>query len=172
MEEVNKRLTQELARKDAEIAALHAALAAAGSGGAAHHGGGVGGGAAAAAPYVPAAEAKGLGEMLLAACVEARAADALRIIDEGADLDRVNNGGQSSLMIAAMDARFDDVAERLADRGAKLDLVNIGGVSALMLACRHKRVATALMLVAKGAALDITDRSGETCLDDSDANGL
>jgi ankyrin repeat protein len=118
------------------------------------------------------------------------AATALRLIDEGADLDvsleafqlfgpggaggtplMVIAGG-TPLMVAASHSALSTVAARLIAAGAKLDRVNKTGGSALFFACDNEQPATALLLVKAGAALNLVHSSGRTALDEASENGL
>jgi hypothetical protein len=100
------------------------------------------------------------------------AADALRLISEGADPDCINGNGWSALIFASHYEQLDDVAARLIAAGANLDLVNKTGDSALIWACYYKRVTTALLLVEAGAALNHVDGSCKSALDWARENGL
>ena len=112
-------------------------------------------------------------------------ADALRLIGEGADLDRVDTSGRSPLIQASMclelpaaGARLmceelNAVASRLVAAGAKLDLVDENGMSALIYACMWGRTATAQLLVAAGAALNqVALNGGNSALDWADEGGF
>jgi ankyrin repeat protein len=87
------------------------------------------------------------------------AAAALRLISEGADPDCVDEDGWSPLIFASCKEELDGVAARLVTAGAKLDLVSKRGDSALIRACIMKRVATALLLVEAGAALNLVGKA-------------
>jgi hypothetical protein len=109
------------------------------------------------------------------------AATALRLIDEGADLDgsleafRLSShdgAGGTPLMVAASHSALNAVAARLFAAGAKLDRVNKTGGSALFFACNNKQPATGLLLIKAGAALNLVHSSGRTALDEASENGL
>jgi ankyrin repeat protein len=92
------------------------------------------------------------------------AAEALRLISEGADPDCVDEGGMTPLIFASRYEELNGVAARLVAAGAKLDLADKDGDSALILACSDVRATTALLLVDAGAALDLVNTNGQSAL--------
>jgi len=116
-----------------------------------------------------------MGEQLLLACRDRRAADALRLIDAGAALDAADARGDSAIVLASAYEELDAVAARLIARGADVNRPGAGRGTALLLACSHRRGATALLLVAAGAELDRVGAGagdGRTALDWAVVKGL
>ena len=106
------------------------------------------------------------GEQLLWACKRGDAAAALQFINDGADLNCVDERGNSPLILASFSEKLDGVALRLIAAGANLDFVSADGYSAIIAACSAMRVATALLLIEAGAELDHTTKlMGESALD-------
>ena len=95
------------------------------------------------------------GRQLLRACDEKRAADAMRLLDVGADRDAVNDGDYTPLILAAWHEELDGVAARLIAEGALPNAVNWAGFSALMETGWSGRAATARLLVQAGADLNL-----------------
>jgi ankyrin repeat protein len=126
---------------------------------------------AARAALGPAA-AREKGKQLRHACECSNAVVALRLISEGADLDCVDVGGFSPLIIASREEELKSVAALLVAAGAQMDIVDRFDRSALIWACDEVRAATALMLVESGAALSQIDRHGNSALDYADEKGL
>jgi len=163
------------ARLASEVDKLIGALVANGkvtrSGRAAVEGAPAAAAAAAAAAVVPAAAAlaaaaavaatadsrERLGDELVCACREARAADALRLIGEGALPDRrdASDGSRRTPLMLACEnnsAALDAVVERLVAAGAALDLLDsYNGTTALLKACARGRAAAAALLLRSGA---------------------
>ena len=96
------------------------------------------------------------GGQLIEACRDKNATAALRLIDEGADVDCIHvETGYTPLMLAVSAAELKEVAERLIATGANLDFVEKGGWSALMFACASSRAGTAMLLIEAGAQLNL-----------------
>ena len=123
--------------------------------------------AAAATLGLTAQDLRERGELLLAACAREDSADALRLVDEGADVNFASENGVTPLMRAAA-AGLDSVVARLVGLPGgvtKLDRVNMMGNSALILACWNGHVTSALSLVDAGASLDLVNNDDKTALD-------
>ena len=81
-------------------------------------------------------EAREKGKQLLEACEQKRAADALRLIDEGADINIADRHfGRTPLMFASRHDELGAVVTRLIGAGAKVDACDGKGMSALTWAC-------------------------------------
>jgi hypothetical protein len=115
------------------------------------------------AAALPAAEARALGEQLLRACVEERAGDALRLINEGADVNFRGEGGRMPLIVASANG-LESITARLVEAGAELNLVDDEGYTALIMATRNGHAAIVLLLANKGAALDRQDPESRSAL--------
>jgi thioredoxin-related protein len=103
-------------------------------------------------------------ELALLAAVEAQRHPAvLRLLTAGADPDRANRFGESSLHIAASG----DVAmvQSLLDAGADPNARDAGGVTPLMLAAGAGRGKTVTVLRGAGARLDMKDYQGSSVRD-------
>jgi thioredoxin-related protein len=106
----------------------------------------------------------GESELALLAAVEAQRQPAvLRLLTAGADPDRANRFGESSLHIAASG----DVAivQSLLDAGANPNARDAGGVTPLMLAAGAGRDETVTLLRGAGARLDMKDYQGSSVRD-------
>jgi ankyrin repeat protein len=112
---------------------------------------------------LPASEARAKGEMLLKACQELRAEDALQLVSEGANVDFADEFSETPLMRASIEG-LEAVAARLVEAGAALDLVGLGGNSALMFASSNGHTAVVQLLADRGAALDLVDKEGLSAL--------
>ena len=126
----------------------------------------VGGDGAAVAPQrlpLPAVEARAKGKLLLEACEDKRADDALRLISEGADPDFIGDMGRTPLIAASIKG-LKIVAARLMVAGAALDRVDFWGKSALIRASFNSNASIALLLIEKGARLDLVDQTGRSAL--------
>ena len=101
--------------------------------------------------------------MLLKACQELRAEDALQLVSEGANVDFADEFSETPLMRASIEG-LEAVAARLVEAGAALDLVDEYGQSALLRASAVGHAAVVQLLLQKGAQVDIVDKSGGTAL--------
>ena len=140
---------------------------------------------AAAQPRTEAAR-RTLGTLLLAQCTAARsaavaedrakaAAEALRLIERGADPSATDANGDSALIAASTVEALDEVAARLIAAGAALDAVGRRGATATALywACAFRREATACALVQAGADVNVVARhDGKTALEHAVQNKL
>ena len=103
----------------------------------------------------PPPAAASLAEQLWHACNDARAADALRLIDEGAGTEHSDADGITPIMLACHLEPLGAVAARLVQAGAELDRVNTAGWSALHWACHDGKLSIARLLLDGGAQLDV-----------------
>jgi hypothetical protein len=103
----------------------------------------------------PPPAAASLAEQLWHACNDARAADALRLIDEGAGMEYSDADGITPIMLACHLEPLGNVAARLVQAGAELDRVNSAGWSALHWACHDGKLSIARLLLDGGAQLDV-----------------
>ena len=103
----------------------------------------------------PPPAAASLAEQLWYACDDARAADALRLIDEGAGTEHSDADGITPIMLACHLEPLGGVAARLVQAGAELDRVNSAGWSALHWACHDGKLSIARLLLDGGAQLDV-----------------
>jgi ankyrin repeat protein len=102
----------------------------------------------------------------------AAASEALRLVNDGADVDCIDERGWSSLMYAARHESMDQVAARLVAAGAHVGGLSDGGNSAVIVAVANKRLATAQMLLAAGADPNVIARDdGRTALDWATSRG-
>ena len=115
----------------------------------------------------PAAE---LGKLLLEACEDGRADDALRLIINGADKNFVGEQSRTPLIWASRKG-LEAVAAQLVGAGAKLDLVDKSGFSALIWASFNGHAVIAQLLVDNGAKPDLVDKDGWSALICASFNG-
>ena len=81
--------------------------------------------------------------------------DAIKLIDEGVDMECAETGsGITPLMWAA--AFAPEVAKKLIDKGANIHKVSARGASALIYAIESYNTSTALLLIEKGADINIS----------------
>ncbi|XP_013166187.1 PREDICTED: protein TANC2 isoform X2 [Papilio xuthus] len=111
-----------------------------------------------ATPY--SLNARQLSPLSLAAR-HARAALLLRLLDCGADV--MGSGGKNPLILAAAEGH-DDIVDTLLAHGADPDAVDADGISALGWACLRARIPTVMLLLDKGASIELADSSGRTPL--------
>ena len=104
------------------------------------------------------------GELLLEACRDRRAKDAMRLIDDGAAVDSVSKNEGWTPLITASSKGLEAVAARLVEAGATLDIVSNIGWSALMEASSGGHTAIARLLADKGAELDLVENHGCSAL--------
>jgi ankyrin repeat protein len=97
-------------------------------------------------------------KQLLKACEFGRVADALQLINEGADVHVFGEDGRTPL-IWASEKGLASVSAQLVGAGAKLDIVDKDSRTALMRASINGHTAIAQLLAEKGAELDIKARS-------------
>jgi ankyrin repeat protein len=96
------------------------------------------------------------------------------LLDNGANIDAVNNAGDTALMIAVRDGRL-SLARLLLDRGASIDLQNNKGETALIIASTFEeyddeddevedvnRISLARLLLERGAEYNLTNKSGRS----------
>lgn len=92
--------------------------------------------------------------------------DAMRLIDEIADLNCFDDYGRTPLTCASSNWRLNGVAARLIEKGADIDLPHKNsGESPLIIACSTRCNETAELLIKKGAALNKVANNGDTALD-------
>jgi len=93
------------------------------------------------------------------------------LLNEGLDVNGMNEQGWSALMIAASKGRM-DILRLLIENGAALDLKNHqGGQTALIFAAHWGHVEVVRYLIAKGANLNMQMDDGWTALIDSISRG-
>lgn len=87
------------------------------------------------------------------------------LIEAGADLNRAGKkDGNTALLIAAKSGRVDMVRLLVASGCVDVDLVDRAGNSALMLSCLCKSSESVELLLSHGAALNVSNRAGESPL--------
>ncbi len=91
------------------------------------------------------------------------------LIDAGAEVNKVSNGGRTALLIACGQGNV-ECARALIDAGAALDMVSEYG-TALSRACRIGHAECARALIDAGAAVDKQDIAGSTALMGACHNG-
>ncbi len=95
---------------------------------------------------------------LLHLCVEGNNPKLLTyILNKGFNIDQADKNGTSALMMAAMDSSRFKLLEILLKRNATLDQRNNRHVSALTMAIKRFNIKAALLLVEKGADVNIRD---------------
>ncbi len=92
------------------------------------------------------------------------------IINKEGNVERSANGGDSLLIIAAVENK-PDIVRYLLQRGAMVDYANINGSTALGLAAWKGHTEIAKMLIEKGAKLDVQNKNGDTALTLAAAHG-
>jgi WD40 repeat protein/serine/threonine protein kinase len=122
-------------------------------------------------PASSADEARVKGELLLEACRDKRAKDAMRLVDDGAAVDSVSKNEGWTPLITASSKGLEAVAARLVEAGATLDVVSNIGWSALMEASLSGHTSIARLLADKGAVLDLVDNHGCSALMHASLNG-
>ena len=100
---------------------------------------------------------------LLAAVAAQRVPAVRRLLTTGADPDRTNRFGESSLHIAA--EGDPGIIEALLDAGANPNARDAGGVTPLMLAAGAGRETSIARLLSAGARLDMKDYQGSSVAD-------
>ncbi|AYV79026.1 MAG: hypothetical protein Faunusvirus1_46 [Faunusvirus sp.] len=80
------------------------------------------------------------------------------LIDKGAQLDMVDDKGNTALMMSAQYTSF--IGLKLIDVGAKLNIQNKLGETALIIACHNNCYPLIIHLINKGADLNICDNNG------------
>ena len=95
------------------------------------------------------------------------------LIRAGADINRRDSGGLTSLHVAArnalgdndMSSKFCKIIQLLLHANADIDAVTaVGSATALHLACKHGNVKEALLLLHSGAKHSVQDRLGNTSM--------
>ena len=83
-----------------------------------------------------------------------------KLLAKGAPLD---GPGWTPLIYAATGGH-DDVVRFLLDQGARIDATSPNGTSALMMAVREEKFATAVLLIGRGANVNLRNDDGATAL--------
>jgi len=83
----------------------------------------------------------------------------LYLLNKGVDIDAEDNDGLTPLIIALSHSRYINIAILLLDRHATLEHVSGSGHSALSVAIRNNNPEGALMLVRRGANINIADNA-------------
>ena len=86
-----------------------------------------------------------------------------QLIENGIDINTQNLGGETPLMVAAMQGQL-EVARVLIDKGADLDIQAMLGNTALTLAMLSKQYPVAHLLIDKGANPNLNNIFGQTAL--------
>lgn len=95
---------------------------------------------------------------LLHLCIEGNNPKLLvYLLNHGLNIDQVDNSGTSPLILAAMDSSRFDLLKVLVQRNATLDQRNHRHTSALSMAIKRFNIKAALLLVQKGADINIRD---------------
>lgn len=103
---------------------------------------------------------------LIAACWNTTAGDTTiieRMLERGANIDELDNYGNSALMIASGKGN-EDIVKVLLDNGATMDLTNTSGKTALILAIESGHRGIATMLLDRGADVDAINQDKKTAL--------
>jgi ankyrin repeat protein len=88
-----------------------------------------------------------------------------QLLDSGADIDLVDKGGYSAMMLAASN-NFHQVVDLLIRRGADIDLVeHTHGWTALIWSAKRGHLETVRVLLEHGADRNSADDEGKTALD-------
>jgi ankyrin repeat protein len=117
--------------------------------------------AAASALALTAEDRRERGELLLAACFREDTADALRLVDEQADVSFASETGVTPLMRAAA-AGMDAVVQRLLAAGASVGAVNEKGNTAITLACWNGHSSSARLLIDAASAEQLNRLNSES----------
>ena len=104
------------------------------------------------------------------AAVDNNAAEAKRLIDNGADVNAKTNGGQTPLYGAAL-ANAAEVAKVLIDNGADVNAKDKDGYTPLHWAADNNAAEVAKLLIEFGAAVNVKDKDGWTPLHWAAVNG-
>ena len=98
-------------------------------------------------------------KLLLRECERGRADRALRLLDEGAQVNRLHGRGMTPLMVASYQGHR-ELVELLLARSADPNLTASDGASALFWACVRGHHELAMILIRAGA--DVTAARGDT----------
>ncbi len=86
------------------------------------------------------------------------------LLENGADINKSNRGGETALMYAVLTDKFFIVGELIL-RGANLNAKDGNGMTALMKAAYYGRVDCATALLNYGADISLKDNRGRTAID-------
>ncbi len=108
---------------------------------------------------------------LLKASLNGHEQAALKLLEKGAEVDLVDKGGYSAMMLAASN-NFAQVVELLIEHGADINRVDhSNGWSALIWAAKRGHTETVSVLLKHGADRSVIDDAGKSALDYAEAKG-
>merc|ERR1711862_911491 len=105
-------------------------------------------------------------EKLIKACYKGKYNEVVRLVNNGADVNYVDNGGDTPFLIAAIGANV-DMCRYLLDKGANINKINSLGMTAMHLACMGGKGQEDVvkLLYQRGANHNIKDLRDMTPLD-------